>query len=321
MGVANLAVVAVCYGSGQLGLLAGEIGENVSPLWPPTGVALVALLLYGIRVLPAIAAAAFLTDLPLVPLVGVVIDTGAAAATALAGYLLLRRVGFRLQIDRLRDALALVFLAAFGSTLISSLVGCGVRVFVGQLEPGKFLQVWSVWWTGDAMGILLVTPFLLAVRQYWRLRHIQWYRYAELGLLLAASFGAAWVGTHVMDAIFLTFPIIGWAALRFQLVGVAPCALIVSVTTADAAVGAAGAFAGEDVLMRMVSLQMFNMTLVLGSLLFAAIISQRDRARDEIERTCSRLGEVIHHLEVSEEEHPVRVRPTREEPQRPSETS
>src|SRR2546421_9145186 len=142
-----LLLAAVYYLAARLSLRLSLIKRNVTPLWPPTGIAVVAFLLLGRRVWPGVALAAFLVNQP--------ISTSwwAAAATAagntLAPFLaaeLLRAVGFRPELDRLRDAVAFVLLAALGSMLISASVGAGTLVASGAIPGRRFVSAWAVWW-------------------------------------------------------------------------------------------------------------------------------------------------------------------------------
>jgi integral membrane sensor domain MASE1 len=95
------------YVAATLGLRLALIERNVTPLWPPTGIAVVAFLIFGWRVWPGVALAALAVNLP-------ISTNGLAAAATAAGNtlapivaaLLLVRVGFRREIDRLQDALA-----------------------------------------------------------------------------------------------------------------------------------------------------------------------------------------------------------------------
>jgi integral membrane sensor domain MASE1 len=165
--VAKTLIVAVAYYvAARLGLRVALIEENVTPLWPPTGIALVAFLVFGRALWPGVALAAFAVNLP--------INTNvlAAAATAAGNTLaplvaasLLLRVGFRREIDRLWDAVHIVFLGALLSTLISASVGAATLVISGALPAHEFPAAWAVWWTGDAMGVLVVAPFLLSLFQ------------------------------------------------------------------------------------------------------------------------------------------------------------
>ena len=92
------------YLAARLGLRVALIERNVTPLWPPTGIAVVAFLLLGRGVWPGVSLAAFLVNLPITP------NPLAAAATAAGNTLapfaaaeLLRAADFRKEIDRLRD--------------------------------------------------------------------------------------------------------------------------------------------------------------------------------------------------------------------------
>src|SRR5690348_13125448 len=123
----RLAVVAAAYVVGaRLGLELALVNGQVTPVWPPTGIAVVAMLLFGLRVWPAIAVAAFAVNLPLgpSPLGAVAIAVGNTLAP-LAAAEILRRAGFQLELDRVRDALAIILAALLGMTVSAS---CGTAV-------------------------------------------------------------------------------------------------------------------------------------------------------------------------------------------------
>ena len=159
-----IALGAAYYLAAQLSLQLALVGENITPLWPPTGIALVGFLLRGRRLWPGVAIAAFAVNLTIsaTPLAAATTAAGNTLAP-LAAAILLDRVGFRPQLDRLRDALAIVFLAALASMLISATIGATTLLASGVIEGSEFLGAWSVWWAGDAMGILVVAPFLLTI--------------------------------------------------------------------------------------------------------------------------------------------------------------
>ncbi|MFD5465664.1 MASE1 domain-containing protein [Kitasatospora sp. NPDC127059] len=295
-----LAVTAVYLAAGRIGLLQQVVidGAKVTPLWPPTGIALTCLLLFGLRIWPGVALGAFLviivTGPPRWGSLGIV--TGNTLAP-IAAYLMLRRARFRIELDRLRDGMALVFLGAFTGMLISSGIGTGVLVLNGTLPADGFWSTWSAWWTGDAMGVLVVTPLLLALRAARLPAGLGAFDWVEPVLLLAGTAAVTViVTTTTLSLLFLVFPFLIWAALRFQLPGAAPCVLLVSVLTIAAATNHAGPFAGHGLVADMVMLQALNGCAALTGLLLSAIVAEQRTTYRRIEQACVELAEVVHRL-------------------------
>ena len=72
------------------------------------------------------------------------------------------RAGFRRQLDR-QDAIAFVFLAALGACSSAPRSERVTLVVAGSITTAELPAAWAVWWTGDAMGVLAVAPFLLCL--------------------------------------------------------------------------------------------------------------------------------------------------------------
>ncbi|QKV95191.1 MASE1 domain-containing protein [Streptomyces sp. NA02950] len=296
------AVAALYYAGARIGLLQELVRGQVTPLWPPTGIALACLLLLGPGIWPGVALGALAVNAPIgpSPLAVVAIVAGNTLAP-LCSFLLLKRAGFRISLNRLRDALALVFLGALLGMLISATVGTAVLVLAGALPSGGFWPAWSVWWTGDAMGVLVITPLLLALRGARVPREIHLYRWLEAAVLLLGTAAVTLVATRsIASLLFLVFPFLIWAALRFQLAGAAPCSFIVSVLAINATAEDIGPFSGNSLLTQMVTLQAFNGTTALTALLLSAIIAERNNTRRQIERVCAELAEVVVRLTPDE---------------------
>jgi integral membrane sensor domain MASE1 len=279
----------------ELGLRLALINDQVSPLWPPTGIALVCLLLFGFRTLPGIAVGAFVANVLVDPnvIAAAAISVGNTLAP-LTAYLLLRRARFRIELDRFRDGLALVFLGAFAGMLVSASLGSTTLLLTGALDREAFWTTWWIWWAGDAMGILIVTPLLLLAWKVKLPHAVPLSRWIEYGALLAGTFAAAAVAAFgTLDVLYLVFPFLVWAALRFQLNGAAPCVLIVSMLAIYAAAGQHGPFSDHSHLVNMVTLQAFNGSMSLTALLLAVVTTQRNNARRQIEETVGQLAQAV----------------------------
>ncbi|MEU8588842.1 MASE1 domain-containing protein [Streptomyces sp. NPDC048664] len=287
------AVAALYFASGKLGLLQQLVRGQVTPLWPPTGIALAGLLLIGPRIWPGIALGAFLINVSLGPtLAAASVITAGNTLAPLCSYALLRRAGFRTRIDRYQDALALVFLGGLTGTLISATVGSGILLLAHALPAGAFWPTWWVWWTGDATGVLVLTPVLLVLRSARRPRRTPPSRWEEGTLLAAATLGFGLLANAPVPLLFLAFPLLIWAAFRFQLTGAAPCALAVSLSAILAATRRTGPFVGHSLLTDMIALQAFNGAAAMTALLLSAAVTERNETLRKIEETCRRLAEL-----------------------------
>ena len=296
-------VVAACYfAAGRLGLMRQLVvdGAVVTPIWPPTGVALACLLLFGLRSWPGIALGALAVVMSITTIQPAVIGTlvGNTAAPVCA-YYLLRRVGFRLDLARLRDGFALVFLGALTAMLVSATAGAGLLVLTGKLAGSRFWLVWSTWWAGDAMGVLIVTPFLLVLfRTHWPPSTARWKE--AVGLTLIACGLVPFVTRSSVSLLFLVYPLLIWVALRFQLVGSMLCALFASVMATMAATDQVGPFAHLTGVQVMIKLQAFNGAMALTALLLSAVIIEQLHTRRSVEQACQELVEVLEHLTAGE---------------------
>ncbi len=274
------AVAAVYFGAAKLGLLAAVAQKVVSSAWPPTGVALATLLLFGVRFWPGIALGAFLLNwtsgVPAAGAAGIAAGNTLEAVTAV---LLLRRVAdFRPSLAGLRDVFALVTLAALVSPLVSATIGVLSLWASGMIERAAAWHLWFVWWSGDAMGDLLIAPLLLA---WAHARRTRWppARAAEAGVLLVSLVGltAALLRPPTGDE-YAIFPLIIWAALRFGVLGSATASGIVAALTIWSTVHGQGSFVGSTPTHDLLLLQMYLALLSVTGLVLAAMTTERRQA-------------------------------------------
>lgn len=276
----RLVVVAFAYWlAARLSLSLALVHGQVTPIWPPTGIALVSILVFGRPMALAVYAGAVAVNLPIGPSpVGVAAIAAGNTLAPLAAAELLNRVGFRRELDRLQDAVAIIVLAALLAMTVSASIGSAVLVLSDAVPFSSFWSTWAVWWTGDAMGVLLVAPFLLSLVPGTTSPPLTFTSGAQLALLLI---GIAVVSFLLFESPlrleYLVFPLIMIAAWRFRLRGAAPAALIASGLAVSSAVLGTGPFAHEALLQKMITLQVFNVFVALSSFVLSAFVNARER--------------------------------------------
>ncbi|MGH3085559.1 MAG: MASE1 domain-containing protein, partial [Gaiellaceae bacterium] len=251
----------------------------------------VAFLRYGRRLWPGVAIAAFLVNLPITNLPAALITAAGNTLAPMLAAWLLERVGFRQQIDRVRDVAALVVLGALLSMTVSATIGTAALELSSNSPLEGFWTAWSAWWAGDAMGILVVAPFLLCLLTWREVEpKLGWRRLPEalalLVLLVTASVFAMW---NTGQLLFLIPPLLAWIAWRFQLRGAAPAVLLVSILAAWAATRGVGWFADLSLAQQMLTLQLFNATIAFTAFFLSALVSERMRARERLQRAADDL--------------------------------
>ena len=279
----QLAVVTLAYWlAAVVSLRLALVHGQVTPIWPPTGIALVAILVFGRRVWPAVFLGALAVNLPIGPTaLGAAFIAAGNTLAPLTAAALLRHAHFRIELDRLRDAAAIILLGALAAMTISATVGTSVLVLWGGVPLDSFWSTWAVWWTGDAMGVLLVAPFILSLLPNASAPAPTIRTVLELVALLLVIGVVTYLLFHNdLRLEYLVFPLIMLAAWRFRLRGAAPAALVASGVAIWAAVQGTGPFGNENLFQKMVTLQVFNVFLALTSFVLAAFIDARYRAAE-----------------------------------------
>jgi len=220
------ALLIVYLVAAKAGLLIAFVHGTVSPFWPATGLSIGALTILGPRWCPAIALGAFLVNYSIGDPVTVAagIATG-NSAEAILGAVVLRQLGITGEIAHVRDALILLGVALLVPTVAAS-VGVLSLSFAKLSDWGHYADVWLVWWVGDGMGSLFLTPLVLAWfgRPASPGRHA---RHIEAVILLVTVAAATtipfvgetawnWLGLTRMPVILFIFPPLVWAGLRLQ---------------------------------------------------------------------------------------------------------
>ena len=236
--VISVALAAGYYAAARFGLRYASIGRSISLVWPPTGIALAALTALGLRYWPSVAVAALLANLatPVPPLTAGLIACGNTLEAVLAAALLRRASGADLRLDAARIVRTLVLEAVPLGAVVSAGFGVTALQLAGALEHST-ATAFAVWWTGDLLGGLVIGPLLLA----WLLprptrAHARGIVEIALVCLGTVAVAELLLGTLVrvpvlqqVDYLYLLFPFVIWAALRFGTRGVTLATFTVAV--------------------------------------------------------------------------------------------
>ncbi|KZB87735.1 MASE1 domain-containing protein [Amycolatopsis regifaucium] len=289
-----LGSTACYFAVGQIGIQWAIVRAQISPLWPAAGVALAVPMLLGPRFWPGIALGALLTNVTFgpSPLVVLVISAGNTLGPLL-GYAAMRRCGFRTRLARLPDVVLLVVIGAIGGTAVSALIGTGALVAGGGLASTEFWPTALVWWTGDAMGVLTITPLLLLARRFRPPTRIPLSRWAEATALGVCVFGVSFLAGTDPPKTFIVFPVLVWAALRFRQAGALLCSLCVCTFMIFGAARGVGPYGDYELAARMLLIQTFDATIGLTALVLSTVVLERDRATAEITDAWHHITEMV----------------------------
>jgi len=273
-----LVLALVYFASAKLGLELAFASPSVTAIWPPTGIALAALVLGGRGLWPGVLLGAFLanvtTDVPVYTAAGIAVGN---TLEAVVGASLLDRVGFRPSLLRLRDIFALVVLAAVVSTTVSATIGVASLSVGDSLSQGA-LSTWRIWWLGDMGGDLLVAAAIFVLVTHWPYRDLPGSAAEGLALIVALVGIELAVFSHDVPAVYLAFPIIVWAALRFLQPGASVAALAFAIIAVSFTANESGPFFRRSQDDGLLLAQSFSAIVGLTGLILAAVTSQRRRA-------------------------------------------
>jgi len=294
-------IAAVYFIAGKFGLTLASVHTNVSPVWPPTGIALAALLLFGVRVWPGVFLGALLVNLttPVSVAAALAIAIGnTLEAVAAAGAL--RAFKFGNSLDRARDVFKFVCVAVF-CTLFAATIGSLSLTLLHSAQWSQFPLLWLTWWFGDLTGAVTVAPLILtwlAGRGHWLPRR----RYLEataLILLLSVSamvtFGGASPATIKYYPLSrLMIPFLLWAAFRLGRRGVTVAIAVVSAFAIWGTSHGSGPFISSNANESLLTLQLFLASNAVTFLALVTVVEERRlaeaRRREDQRRTEANLA-------------------------------
>jgi PAS domain S-box-containing protein len=298
LGVAVLLLAALYFAAAKLSLPLAIPPGYATAVWPPSGIALAALLLFGTRLWPGVWLGAAIVNLAVESswTAAALIATGNSLEAFVAARLIRRRMGVPLSFARGEDVFVLLAACA-ASAVVAASIGTLALSLGNPVSAAEAAHNWWTWWQGDVCGMVIVAPLILT----WRGRaSIAWTggRLAELGafallLLLATQliFDRPLDSGPPMTRTFVILPLFVWAAFRFGQREVTTAIAAVCVISVFHTVSGRGPFAAGTLNESLLALLLFIGVAIFLGLVLSAVLQERERALAELANRHDELKE------------------------------
>jgi signal transduction histidine kinase len=286
-----VAVAALYVLAARAGLQLDAISGFATLVWPPTGIALAALLLGGYGLWPGVflgaVVANVLTGAPIVVAIG--IGVGNTLEAVFAAYALGRIPRFRLSLDRVRDVIGFILFAVGLAPLVAATIGV-TTLHLGGLVPRDAIgDTWRAWWLGDSIGAVLVAPVIIV----WATKPVGIPPARRLMEVCALTLAVVLAGLLLFvvpatrndvpfNQAYVFYPMLMWAAVRFAQHGSVSLTFIVSVIAIWGTAMGHGPFTEATLHQSLFGLQTFMGVTAATFLVLGASTAERDQAVEDI---------------------------------------
>ena len=282
-----VSLFGIYFVTARIGLTIDAVSGFAALVWPPAGIALAGIVILGYRFWPAITLGAltvnFVTGAPLLVAAG--IGIGNTLEALVGAYGLKRIIGFQNSLERVKDVMGLVVLAAILSTMVSATIGVASLWLGGIVSAAAFESTWIAWWVGDMLGIVVVAPLLLTwsvpAGKFFPRLTIEVLGFAALliGVSILVFQGFPGIGVQPFTFVYVLFPIFIGIALRFGQRGSVLAAFIVSFIAVWKAVADYNGSRGDTLSQDLLLLQSFMGVTAVTFMVMAAVVAEREQTR------------------------------------------
>jgi PAS domain S-box-containing protein len=287
----------VYFIAGKLGLMLASLHASASPVWPPAGIALAALLVLGYRTWPAIFVGAFLVNVTTAGNVAtsLAIASGNTLEALCGAWLVNRFAGGTTVFDRPQGVFKFALAAAI-STIISPAFGVTSLALAGFADWANYGTIWLTWWLGDATGDLLIAPLIILwsipSKPRWNRREA-----VEVGILLLLLFvlseavfgGWLKISARSYPIGFISWPIVIWTAFRFTQRETATSIFILAALAIWGTLHGFGPFVGETENQSLLALQSWTAVIIMSAMALSAGMAERARAEEALRESEARI--------------------------------
>jgi signal transduction histidine kinase len=297
----NLAVAVAYAAAGAFGLwLGGMVDGNVTLLWPPTGIALAAAYLFGWRIWPGLCLGAFAATASTgAPLGFALITAIGNPLPAMVTVMIVRRwrEGQAADLHDVTDAVLLTSVGAILTPVLSAGIGVAGLWFNGMIPLTILTKVFTSWYVGDAVGAAVLAPILITLwqslhggggalwsREFRTSRASRFSRPQESLALAVATLAFCFliVARGIANSELLlvaAFPLIVWAALRFDVLITTTLALLIDTFAIGSLIDGLRAMSAVGLSLPIIEVQLVVVAISVTGLILAMAVAERDSAQ------------------------------------------
>ncbi len=286
----QILIVFVAYFiTAKIGLSLKPVSGFATLVWPPTGIALAALLFWGYEMAIGIALAAFCVNFfiiggPILAVLGIMIGNTLEAVVGV--YLLNNVAKFNKSMDRVSDVIGFVVFGSVIATLISATFGA-TSLLINHALTASYSDTWLAWWIGDSLGVLVVGSFILAWSKRLDIKFgleevVEFILLIVFSILLnLAIFTNLLVigGGRILSLNYLLVLPIIWAATRFKQRGATLAVIITDVISIFGTAQGTGPFSDNDLSANLLELEIFIFIIATVGLIISSAKAEVDNAQ------------------------------------------
>jgi PAS domain S-box-containing protein len=295
---AVLALTSLYYFSAKFGLSLAFLNRSASAVWPPTGISLAALLLWGYRLWPGVFLGAFLANFAILGPWAFGVAVGNTAEALLAAWLVNRFAGGSRVFERTKNLFPYLFFAAILSTAVSATCGVTSLCLSGREHWDQYGPVLLTWWLGDMVSNIIIAPFILlwlaapppVIKRYAALEATSLFLLVALIGSVVFLEGSSLMGTD-RSLEYLALPPLLWVAFRLGARGAITAAVLLFGVALWGTLHGLGPFVRANENQSLVLLQAFMGAITITSLVLALLVldSRRAEQRLQIQEAVSRV--------------------------------
>lgn len=325
----NIALALAYYGAAELSRWLASTPQNVTPVWPPDGIAVAGVLLGGYVLLPGVCLGSFLSNIwafwnpsswstLTASVLGVlVIALGTTLGTGIGVFGLKYATGNRYPFDQVKDVIKLLLFSGLLGPVSNATFGVAVLCMLSIVPWPAYQSVWLTWWVSNVAGIFIIAPAIISWYHWLEkgastvqqngLKENRWLSHrpislqanlTEAVLIMSLILGVGWVSfRQSLSLEYMLIPLLIWPTFRYGAKGATLAALSISSMAVLGTVRGLGVFAREDLNQSLVMLQSFIAVTVFTALVVAAVLAERGSAEDKLKVAIAQLAEANRVLE------------------------